>query len=133
MGYSTSVQLGGVGFCSGVQLGMVGTSAQLGTRAGLDECEGGLSWRQSPASVAKGSIVHSYTSVRLKEAHTSGLKQPGHSAALRQGCVNIRSVSLVQINLHKMQQSEAAYMYDMKRKIDWRMEEIMTQCSDTQG
>ena len=52
VGYSTSVQLGGVG-----------TSAKLGTRVelGLDECKGGLSWRQSPASVAKGSIVHSYT------------------------------------------------------------------------
>ena len=72
--YSTSVGPGRVSYCTSVQLGGVGycTSAQLGTRVelGLDECEGGLSWRQSPASVAKGSIVHSYTSVRLKEAHT---------------------------------------------------------------
>ena len=55
-----------VGYC---------TSAQLGTRVelGLDECEGGLSWRQSPASVAKGPIVHSRTTtVRFKgSTHTS--------------------------------------------------------------
>ena len=73
VGYCTSVQLGGVGFCSGVQLGMVGTSAQLGTRVelGLDECEGGLSWRQSPASVAKGPLfILAPPLSGLKEAHT---------------------------------------------------------------
>ena len=73
MGYCTSVQLGGVGYCTGVQLGGVGycTSAQLGTRAGLDECEGGLSWRQSPASVAKGPLfILAPPLSGLKEAHT---------------------------------------------------------------
>ena len=115
VGWAIALVYNLVGWAIGVHLSRV--------ELWVDECEGSLSWRQSPASVAKGSIVHSYTSVRLKEVHTSGLKQPGHSAALRQGCVNIRSVSLVQINLLKMQQRGAAYMYDLKRKINWRMEE----------
>ena len=36
-----------------------------------DESDGSLSWRQSPGSVTRDSIVHSYTGLPLKEAYTT--------------------------------------------------------------
>ena len=51
---------------------LLGTSTGGWIEVGVDdESDGSLSWRQSPGSVTRGSIVHSYTGLPLKEAYTT--------------------------------------------------------------
>ena len=55
--------------CTGVLLGSsTGGWIEVGVD---DESDGSLSWRQSPGSVTRDSIVHSYTGLPLKEAYTT--------------------------------------------------------------